>query len=58
MLGYNYMVLAATFRVENDTFIEQLRTAIQEDETTQAILKEINQGDIKEFIKEDKFLLF
>ena len=30
----------------------------QEDRATQIILKEMSQGDIKEFIKEDKFLLF
>ena len=52
------MVLAATFRVENNTFAEWLRTAIQSDETTQAILKKISQGDVKEFAKKDGFLLF
>ena len=52
------MVLAATFRVENNTFTKQLRTVIQEDETTQTILREISQEDIKEFTKKDKFLLF
>ena len=52
------MVLAAIFRVENNVFAEQLRTAIWEDETTQAILKKLSQGDVKEFIKKDKFLLF
>ena len=52
------MVLVVMFRVKNNTFTEWLRTVIQEDETTQAILKEISQGDVKEFIKEDKFLLF
>ena len=36
------MVLAAMFRVENDTFIKWLRTAIQEDKITQTILKEIS----------------
>ena len=55
---YNYIILAATFRVENDTFTERLRTAIQEDETTQTILKKMGQGDVKGFIKKDKFLLF
>ena len=52
------MVLAVIFRVENDTFAEQLRTVIQEDKTTQTILEEMSQEDIKEFTKEDKFLLF
>ena len=57
-LIYNHMVLVATFRAENNTFAERLRTAIQEDKTTQAILKKINQGDIKRFTKNNKFLLF
>ena len=35
------MVLAVMFRVENNTFIKLLRMAIQEDRTTQAILKKI-----------------
>ena len=35
-----------------------MRIVIQKDKTTQAILKEISQGDIKEFTKKDKFLLF
>ena len=52
------MVLVVMFRVENDTFTKQLRTAIRDNKTTQAILKEINQGDIKEFTKKDRFLLF
>ena len=52
------MVLAVMFRVENDTFAEQLQTVIRDDETTQAILKEIGQKDVKEFTKKDKFLLF
>ena len=44
------MVLAATFRAKNDVFAERLRTAIQNDDTTQAILKEMGQGDVKGFI--------
>ena len=36
------MVLAAMFRTENNTFAEQLRTAIREDETIQIILKKIS----------------
>ena len=52
------MVLAVTFRVKNNTFTERLRLVIQEDETTQAILKELSQGDIKKFAKKDRFLLF
>ena len=52
------MVLVVTFRVENNTFAEQLQTVIREDETTQTILKKMGQGDIKEFTKKDKFLLF
>ena len=55
---YNHIVLAATFWVENNTFAEQLRTAIQSDDITQSILKEMGQRDIKKFIKKDKFLLF
>ena len=43
------MVLAAIFRVKNDTFTKRLRTAIQNDETTQIFLKKISLGDIKEF---------
>ena len=45
------------FRVKNDTFAERLRTIIHEDETTQATLKKMSQGDIEEFIKKNKFLL-
>ena len=52
------MVLAATFRVKNNVFTERLRTAVQEDKTTQNILKEISLGDIKGFTKGDRFLLF
>ena len=52
------MVLAVMFRVENNIFTEWLRIAIQSDETTQIILKEMSQGDVEEFTKEDKFLLF
>ena len=52
------MVLAATFRVENNVFAEQLRIAIQEDETAQTILKEMSLGDIEEFTKKDGFLTF
>ena len=33
------MILAATFRVENNTFAERLQVAIQEDKTTQTIKK-------------------
>ena len=44
------MVLAAIFRVENNTFAEYLSTIIQEDETTQVILKEMSQGDVEGFI--------
>ena len=43
------MVLAATFRVKNNTFAEQLRIIIQNNDTTQAIPKEIGQGDVKRF---------
>ena len=57
-LIYNYIIPAAIFRVENDTFAEQLQIVIREDQTTQTILKEMSQGDIKEFTKEDEFLLF
>ena len=46
------------FRVENKTFIKELRIAIQKDETTQAILKEMSLGDVKKFAEEDRFLLF
>ena len=52
------MVLVATFRVKNNTFTKWLRTVVQEDETTQDILKEISQGDVEEFTKKDGFLLF
>ena len=52
------MVLIVMFRVENNTFIKQLWAVIREDKTTQAILKKISQGDIKEFTKKDGFLLF
>ena len=52
------MVFTTIFKVENNTFTEQLRTAIQNDKTIQTILKEIGQEDIKEFTKKDKFLLF
>ena len=52
------MVLTATFRVKNNVFAKQLRTAIQEDKTTQTILKKMSLGNIKEFAEEDKFLLF
>ena len=52
------MILVTTFRVENDSFIKRLRTVIQEDKTTQDILKEINLGDIKGFTEEDIFLIF
>ena len=55
---YNNMVLAVTFRVKNNVFAKRLRTVIQEDETTQIILKKISLGDVEEFIKKDKFLLF
>ena len=58
ILKYNHMVLAATFRVNNNIFAEQLRTAVQENETTQTILKKISQGDVEKFIKKDRFLLF
>ena len=52
------MVLTVTFRIKNDVFAERLRTVIQEDKTTQVILKKVGQGDIKKFAKKDKFLLF
>ena len=52
------MVLAATFRVENNIFTKQLRAAIQEDKSAQNILKEISKKGIKEFTKKDRFLLF
>ena len=35
-----------------------MRTAIQKNKTTQAILKKISQGSVEEFTKKDKFLLF
>ena len=41
-MSYNYMVLAVMFKTENNTFVKWLQTAIQEDETTRAILKEIS----------------
>ena len=46
------------FKVKNDTFGEQLQTAIQNNETIQAILQEISLEDIKDFTQEDKFLIF
>ena len=46
------------FRVKNNVFTKQLKIVIWEDKTTQAILKKINQGDVKKFAKKDKFLLF
>ena len=49
MLTYNYMVLAITFRVKNIIFAEQLRTMIQDNETTQVILKKMSLGDIERF---------
>ena len=52
------MVLAATFRVKNNTFAEQLRAAVRNNKIMQAILKEVSQEDIKKFTKKDKFLLF
>ena len=52
------MVLAVTFRVKNNVFAEQLRTVIREDKITQVILKKMSLGDVEEFTKEDKFLLF
>ena len=52
------MVLAVMFRVKNNIFAKRLQTVIRDDETTQAILKKLSQGDIKEFTKKDKFLLF
>ena len=52
------MVLAVTFRVENNTFAEQLRTAIQENNTTKIILKKLSQGEVEKFAKKNKFLLF
>ena len=52
------MVLAITFRVKNDVFAERLRTVIQEDETTQDILKEMSLENIEEFAEKDRFLLF
>ena len=38
------MVLAVMFRIKNDTFTERLRTVIQDDETTQTILKKNESG--------------
>ena len=52
------MVLVIIFRVENDTFTEQLRTVIQEDDTTRAILEKISYENVEGFAKDDKFLLF
>ena len=52
------MVLAATFQVENNVFIKRLQTVIQEDKVTQTILKKISLETIKEFAKDNKFLLF
>ena len=52
------MVLIVAFRVENDVFIKWLRVVIQEDKTTQNILKEMSLGDVEGFTKEDRFLLF
>ena len=52
------MVLAATFRVKNNVFTKWLQIAIQEDETTQIILKKMSLRDVKGFTKEEKFLLF
>ena len=52
------MVLAAIFRIKNNVFMEQLRIVIQEDKTTQNILKKISLRDIKEFIIKERFLLF
>ena len=52
------MILVAMFRVKNNVFTKWLRTVTQENKTTQAILKKIDQGDVKKFIKKDKFLLF
>ena len=36
------MVLAVMFRVENNTFAERLRTAIQNNKTTKATLKKLS----------------
>ena len=44
------MVLAVMFRAENNNFTEQLRIVIQNNETTQVILKKISLEDIKGFI--------
>ena len=52
------MVLVVTFRVKNNVFAEWLWTVIREDKITQNILKEMREGDIKKFIKKNKFLLF
>ena len=52
------MVLAVMFRVENDTFAKRLRIATQNNETTQAILKKMGQGDVEGFTKKDRFLLY
>ena len=52
------MVLAAIFRAKNNTLTERLRITIQNNNIMQAILKEIDQGDIKKFTKKDRFLLF
>ena len=52
------MVLIVIFRVENNNFTERLRTAIQNNNATQAILREMSQENIKGFTKKGKFLLF
>ena len=52
------MVLVATFRVKNKNFAKRLQTVIQENKTTQDILKKMSLGDIKKFAKKDRFLLF
>ena len=52
------MVLAVMFKVENANFTERLRTVIQEDKTTQDILKEISLGNIEGFAEENKFLVY
>ena len=41
ILSFNYMVLIVMFKVKNNTFMEQLRIVIQEDDTTKVILKKI-----------------
>ena len=52
------MVLVVMFRVKNNIFVKWLRTVVQNNETTQAILREISQEDIKKFAEKDEFLLF